>query len=91
MTDAAEIARLDHVSHRYGRTVALDDVSLGLPAGRMVGVIGPDGVGKSTLLALVAGVRRIQTGQVLALGGDMAERRHRAAQGARIAYMPQGL
>ncbi|ACB78714.1 ABC transporter related [Methylorubrum populi BJ001] len=91
MNDAAEIARLDHVSHRYGRTVALDDVSLGLPAGRMVGVIGPDGVGKSTLLALVAGVRRIQTGEVLALGGDMAQRRHRAAQGARIAYMPQGL
>ena len=91
MNDAADIARLDHVSHRYGRTVALDDVSLGLPAGRMVGVIGPDGVGKSTLLALVAGVRRIQTGEVLALGGDMAQRRHRAAQGARIAYMPQGL
>ncbi|KQQ27223.1 multidrug ABC transporter ATP-binding protein [Methylobacterium sp. Leaf123] len=91
MSDAAPITRLDHVSHRYGAVVALDDVSLSLPAGRMVGVIGPDGVGKSTLLALVAGVRRIQRGSVLALGGDMAERRHRAAEGARIAYMPQGL
>ena len=66
-------------------------MSLVLPAGRMVGVIGPDGVGKSTLLALVAGVRRIQAGRVHVLGGDMADRRHRARQGARIAYMPQGL
>ena len=91
MIEAAATARLDRVSHRYGATVALDDVSLSLPAGRMVGVIGPDGVGKSTLLALVAGVRRIQRGRVWVLGGDMAERSHRAREGARIAYMPQGL
>lgn len=88
---AEAAARLDHVSHRYGDTVALDDVSLSLPAGRMVGIIGPDGVGKSTLLALVAGVRRIQRGHVLALDGDMAEARHRETACARIAYMPQGL
>ncbi|MWV24989.1 ribosome-associated ATPase/putative transporter RbbA [Methylobacterium sp. 2A] len=88
---AEAAARLDRVSHRYGDTVALDDVSLSLPAGRMVGIIGPDGVGKSTLLALVAGVRRIQQGRVLALDGDMAEARHRGAACARIAYMPQGL
>ncbi|BAU89187.1 ABC transporter ATPase/permease [Methylorubrum populi] len=91
MSDAAAIARLEHVSHRYGGTSALDDVSLDLPAGRMVGIIGPDGVGKSTLLALVAGVRRIQTGRVTVLGGDMAQRRHRTREAARIAYMPQGL
>lgn len=91
MSDGSVIARLEHVSHRYGGTRALDDVSLDLPAGRMVGVIGPDGVGKSTLLALVAGVRRIQTGRVTVLDGDMAERRHRTREAARIAYMPQGL
>ena len=83
MSDASVIARLEHVSHRYGGTRALDDVSLDLPAGRMVGVIGPDGVGKSTLLALVAGVRRIQTGRVTVLDGDMAERRHRTREAAR--------
>lgn len=91
MSGGAAVARLEQVSHRYGRTVALDDVSLALPAGRMVGVIGPDGVGKSTLLALIAGVRRIQRGRVTVLGGDMAQRRHRTREGARIAYMPQGL
>ncbi|MFF8800865.1 MULTISPECIES: ribosome-associated ATPase/putative transporter RbbA [unclassified Methylobacterium] len=90
-TGAPAVARLERVSHRYGKVAALDDVSLDLPAGRMVGVIGPDGVGKSTLLALVAGVRRIQSGRVTVFGGDMAQARHRRREGARIAYMPQGL
>jgi len=61
MTDNV-IAKVENVSHRYGTTVALDDVTIEIPAGRMIGVIGPDGVGKSTLLALIAGVRIIQQG-----------------------------
>ena len=44
------IARVTNVSHRYGATVSLDDVSIDIPSRIMVGVIGPDGVGKSTLL-----------------------------------------
>ena len=83
--------RLDFVSHSYGRTTALDAVTLELPAGRTVGFIGPDGVGKSTLLALVAGARKIQSGKVTALGGDMADSGHRRRVCPRIAYMPQGL
>ena len=50
------------VSHRYGKTEALRDVSFALPAGATVGLIGPDGVGKSTLLSLIAGVKIIQAG-----------------------------
>ncbi|WP_026188071.1 ribosome-associated ATPase/putative transporter RbbA [Methyloversatilis universalis] len=89
MTDA--VARLAGVGLRYGDTVALDDITLDIPAGCMAGLIGPDGVGKSSLLALVAGVRVIQQGSVRVLGGDMADRAHRAAVCPRIAYMPQGL
>ena len=89
--EAAPVCRLVGVGHRYGRTVALGDVSVELPAGRMVGFLGPDGVGKSTLLGLVAGARKIQAGQVEALGGDMASERHRREVCPRIAYMPQGL
>jgi ribosome-dependent ATPase len=85
------IASLRGVSHRYGRAVALDDVSVEIPAGSMAGLIGPDGVGKSTLLALIAGVRRIQDGAVETLGGDMRDDGHRQRCYARIAYMPQGL
>src|SRR5262245_18638360 len=85
------VAKVEGVSHRYGTTVALDDVSIEIPARRMVGLIGPDGVGKSTLLGLIAGVRIIQHGKVAAFDGDMANKAHCTAQGARIAYMPQGL
>jgi ABC-type multidrug transport system ATPase subunit len=57
----------------------------------MVGLIGPDGVGKSSLLALLAGARAVQQGHLEVLGGDMASKRHRDSVCPRIAYMPQGL
>jgi ribosome-dependent ATPase len=85
------VATVEHVTHRYGKTFALDDLTLRIPARRMVGMIGPDGVGKSTLLALISGVRKIQTGKVMVLDGNMADEHHRRASYSRIAYMPQGL
>jgi ribosome-dependent ATPase len=85
------IAKVERVSHRYGKTVALNDVSIEIPPRRVVGLIGPDGVGKSTLLGLIAGVRIIQRGRVIVFDGDMADKAHRTAHMARIAYMPQGL
>ena len=85
------VARLEQVTQVYGKIRALDAVTLDLPAGCMVGLIGPDGVGKSSLLGIVAGARRIQSGLVRVLGGDMATAAHRRAVCHRIAYMPQGL
>ena len=90
MTDAI-VARLTNVSHHYGATIALDDVTTEIPARRMVGVIGPDGVGKSTLLALISGVRIIQSGQVVVFDGNLTNERTSKASARRIAYMPQGL
>jgi len=87
----APVARLQGVSLRHGETRALDDVWLDLPAGCMVGLIGPDGVGKSSLLSLVAGARALQQGHIEVLGGDIASARHRDRVCPRIAYMPQGL
>ncbi len=85
------VARLDNVTQRYARALALDAISLELPAGCMVGLIGPDGVGKSSLLSIIAGARQIQSGRVWVLDGDMADAAHRDAVCSRIAYMPQGL
>ena len=68
MTDTV-VARVEHVTHRYGKAFALNDLTLDIPAHCMTGLIGPDGVGKSTLLALIAGVRKIQSGKVMALDG----------------------
>jgi ribosome-dependent ATPase len=90
MTNAV-VASIERVTHRYGKTFALSDLTLDIPAQCMAGLIGPDGVGKSTLLALISGVRKIQTGKVIALNGNMADERHRRLSYARIAYMPQGL
>ena len=72
--------------------VALDDVTVALPAGCMVGLIGPDGVGKSTLLSILAGARQRAIGP-----RRRARRRHGGCRrtaprsAPRIAYMPQGL
>ena len=82
---------IQNLSHRYGKTLALDDVSLDIPKGATVGLIGPDGVGKSTLLSLMAGVKMIQDGRVEVLGGDMADKDVRRDLSHRIAFMPQGL
>jgi len=89
--EARAVASLNGLTQRYGKTFALDDVTLTIPGGRLVGLIGPDGVGKSTLLAIVAGARRIQSGTAYVLGGNIADSTHRAAVCPRIAYMPQGL
>jgi len=88
---SAVVARVEAVSHRYGGTVALDDVTIEVPARKMVGVIGPDGVGKSTLLALISGVRTIQSGKVVVFDQNVANRAHLKSIRGRIAYMPQGL
>lgn len=88
---ATPVATVRSVTHKYGAVTALDTVSVDVPAGGMVGLIGPDGVGKSTLLGLIAGVRKMQGGTIHVLGGEMADRAHRDNVCARIAYMPQGL
>lgn len=85
------VVTLSGIQLHYGKQVALAGIDLEIPAGSMVGLIGPDGVGKSSLLALIAGARAIQEGQVEVLGGNMANKRHRDSICPRIAYMPQGL
>jgi ribosome-dependent ATPase len=85
------IARVKNVSHRYGATVGLADLSIDIPARIMVGVIGPDGVGKSTLLGLIAGVKTIQQGEVAVFDQNLANRETLREIRGRIAYMPQGL
>lgn len=88
---AAAVVRLSAVGLSYGKTRALDGISLAIPSGVMVGAIGPDGVGKSSLLSLIAGAHVVREGQVVVLGGDIADAEHRARVCPRIAYMPQGL
>ena len=85
------VAVLGGLTQRYGKVTALDQVTISIPADCMVGLIGPDGVGKSTLLGIIAGARQSQSGSATVLGGDISDASHRAAVCPRIAYMPQGL
>ena len=84
-------AKLDHVTLRYKAVTALDDVTLSIPGGCMVGLIGPDGVGKSSMLALISCARKIQQGHIDVLGENIGDAAIREALLPRIAYMPQGL
>lgn len=85
------VAEIQQLSHRYGKNEALADINLSIPGGCMVGLIGPDGVGKSTLLSLISGARKIQNGRLQVLGGDLSQAHFRDRNSPRIAYMPQGL
>jgi len=88
---AAPVARVLDMTQQYGRVLALDAVTVDVSGGCIVGLIGPDGVGKSTLLSILAGARQVQSGRAEVLGGDIADTAHRSAVCSRIAYMPQGL
>src|SRR3974377_989878 len=91
-SDASEpVVRVEKLSQRYGKAIALADVTLDIPANRMIGLIGPDGVGKSTLLGIIAGVRKMQSGKATVLGGNIDDAAFRTAVSSRIAYLPQGL
>ncbi|MDP2145329.1 MAG: ATP-binding cassette domain-containing protein, partial [Pseudomonas sp.] len=79
------------INHRYGKQQALIDIAFSLPAGTRCGLIGPDGAGKSSLLGLIAGVKKLQDGDLQVLGGSIEDRRHRNSLYPLIAFMPQGL
>lgn len=92
MTPEADIEiRITGVTHRYRSNVALESISLDLPKGQLVGFIGPDGVGKSTLLGLITGAKKLQTGSISVLGGSIDDAAHRRLICPAIAFMPQGL
>ena len=65
--------RLDAISHSYGDTEVLRDISLDIPAGRIVCLVGPSGCGKSTLLRLIGGLERADKGRVLQVGAPPAD------------------
>jgi ribosome-dependent ATPase len=91
-SDGSEaVVKVEKLGQRYGKAVALADVNLEIPANKMIGLIGPDGVGKSTLLGIIAGVRKMQSGKARVLGGNIDDARFRTAVSSRIAYLPQGL
>lgn len=85
------VVEFHELSLSYGETVGIDRLTLALPPRKLIGLIGPDGVGKSTLLSLITGAHAMQKGELRVLGGDMRSAEHRNRICPKIAYMPQGL
>ena len=80
---------VNNVTHRYGRGAAgllvLDDISMDVPTGTVIGLLGSNGTGKTTLIELVAGLRTLQAGDIQVLGrpqSDRSVRRH-------LGFLPQ--
>jgi len=70
----APLLAADDVTVRFGGVVALDQVSLVVPAGTTVGLVGPNGAGKTTLFGVLSGLIRPRAGAVSMSGTDVTRR-----------------
>jgi ABC-2 type transport system ATP-binding protein len=70
MSNDTRIARLEHVSKRYGAVTALDGIDLDIHRGELLAVLGPNGAGKSTSIGLLLGLHRADSGSVTLFGKD---------------------
>lgn len=79
--------RVDGLSKHFGTVTALDDISAQFPSGRLTGLVGPDGAGKTTLMRLLAGLMTPSAGRIEILGYDPRDQAHRPPD--LVGYMPQ--
>lgn len=81
------LVTLDRLSHRFGAVTALDQVSLEVYPGELFGIVGPDGAGKTTILRMLAGILRPESGDARVSGVSVRHDPEGVKQ--RIAYMSQ--
>jgi ABC-2 type transport system ATP-binding protein len=79
--------RLESVSKRYGSKTVIHDLSFTVEQGEIVGLLGPNGSGKTTTLRMIAGFTTATSGRVSVAGYDMATQNEEAAR--RIGYLPE--
>jgi len=92
MTDQATpppVLALRGLRKQFGQKVAVDDLTLDVPAGSMLGLLGPNGAGKTTTLAMTAGLLRPDAGTAWVLGADVWQ--DPAAAKGRMGVLPDGI
>ena len=82
--------RLEHVTHRYGAVIAVEDVSLEVAPGEILALLGPSGCGKTTLLRIIAGLMRQSAGHV-SIGGEIVDSLPPNERGAGIVFQNYAL
>ncbi len=90
-TGAAAPIELRGFGKRYGKTVAVRELTLRVERGQLYGLIGPDGAGKSSLMKAVAGVLSFEQGSLRVFGAEIDSERAAEPLKARLGFMPQGL
>jgi ABC-2 type transport system ATP-binding protein len=80
------LIRLNHLTKRYGKFTAVDDIDLVIPSGELFGFLGPNGAGKTTTFRMIAGILRPTSGSVEIGGIDVAQRPLEAK--ARLGFIP---
>jgi ABC-2 type transport system ATP-binding protein len=80
------LIRLNHLTKRYGKFTAVDNIDLVVPNGELFGFLGPNGAGKTTTFRMIAGILRPTSGTVEIGGIDIAERPLEAK--ARLGFIP---
>jgi len=89
-TDAPAV-RFDHVSKRYGRVLAVDDVSFDVPEGELFALLGPNGAGKTTLIHVLCTIHAADAGRTEILGIDVATRPRRAREQLGVVFQEPSL
>jgi ABC-type multidrug transport system, ATPase component len=68
MTEQLPLLQLHHITKKFGNKLALDDISLKLPKGKIIGLLGPNGSGKTTLIKLANGLLQPTAGEIVING-----------------------
>ena len=84
------VLSIESISVFYGHICAIRDVSLEALEGEIVGLIGANGAGKSTVMKAVLGIQRSSTGSILFMGHDITRRSTDGIVASGITYIPEG-
>ena len=88
--EAPDVLALDSVTAGYGDMLAVRDVSMRVPAGSIVAVLGANGAGKSTLCSAIMGTVRVRSGSVRAFGADITKEAVHLRARRGLAYCQEG-